>query len=151
MRKSQTKMVVLAMVATVSMWGCGADPSGLDITEARIGMPTGPNAAMYFTVTGGGEPDRLLGASTEAASAVQMHETTTGDDGTMGMSAVDGLEVPAGDGLVLEPGGFHLMLLEARRMEVGEMVDVRLVWERAGEMIVTAEVVDPGNTMGHGS
>jgi copper(I)-binding protein len=69
----------------------------------------------------------------------------------MGMRAVEGLDLPGDGVLVLEPAGVHLMLVDARRMEVGETVDVTLVWERAGEMIVTAQVVEPGNTMGHGS
>jgi copper(I)-binding protein len=35
------------------------------------------------------------------------------------------------------------------RLQVGDRVQVTLVWEQAGEMVVEAEVVAPGATMGH--
>jgi periplasmic copper chaperone A len=94
--------------------------------NARIGKPTGPNAALYFTAEGYGQDVVLTGATTEVASSVQIHETTTADDGTMGMQEIGSLDLPADGQLVLEPGGHHLMLLEADRLEVGSTVEVTL-------------------------
>jgi copper(I)-binding protein len=128
--------------------GGDADP---EVSNARVGQPAGPNAALYFTATGGDGADRLMGADTEAAAAVEMHETTQAEDGTMGMQAVDALDLPAGGSLVLEPGGFHLMLIGADGMNVGDTVEVILRWENAGEMSIEAEVVDPADTMSDGS
>ena len=71
-----------------------------------------------------------------------------GSDGTMSMARIDRLDLPADGSLVLEPGGYHLMLVDADRLEVGETVEVTLIWETAGEMAVEAEVVDPGETLG---
>ena len=143
--------VAAFLVAGALVASCGSADARVVVSEARIGQPTGPNAAMYFTAKGGSEPDRLVGAFSDAAASMELHETTTGEGGVMGMRAVEGLDLPGDGVLVLEPAGVHLMLVDARRMEVGETVDVTLVWERAGEMIVTAQVVEPGNTMGHGS
>ncbi len=67
-------------------------------------------------------------------------------DGTTGMRAIEALELPARETLVLEPGGLHLMLVEARRMEVGDTVEIVLRWEDAGEMSIEAEVVSPADT-----
>ncbi len=140
----------MAGVLAVVIAACGGGGAGgLEVTDVRIGQPTGPNAALYLTATNEGDvTDRLLGASTDAADAVELHETTMGDDGTMGMQPVDGIDLPVGDTLILEPGGYHLMLIGADRMEVGDAVDVTLTWEEAGDMTVEAEVVAASDTMG---
>lgn len=140
--------LLVAVAILVVLAACGDSGSGPDIDNARIGQPTGPNAALYFRATGYGEPDRLRGANTSAAGSMELHETTMGDDGTMTMNSLEGLDLPADGEIVLEPGGYHLMLVDAERMEVGDVVEVMLDWQMAGEMTVRAEVVDPGDTMG---
>lgn len=127
---------------------CGGDGGGIEVSDARVGQPTGPNAGLYFTATSGGEADRLLGATTESAASVELHESSVGDDGTMSMQPIDGLDLPADGELVLEPGSYHLMLIDAERLEVGDTVEVTIAWERAGDMTIEAEVVEPGDTMG---
>lgn len=138
-------MVVIAL----AIGACGGDGGGtVEISDARVGQPTGPNAALYFTASSGGEADRLVGASTDVAASVELHETTMGDDGTMGMQPVEGLDLPAGGELVLEPGGYHLMLVDADRLEVGDTIEVTTSWEQAGDLTIEAEVVEPGETVG---
>ncbi|MGD2103116.1 MAG: copper chaperone PCu(A)C [Acidimicrobiia bacterium] len=139
--------VVLASALLLA--ACGGS-GGPEISDARLGQPTGPNAAVYFTATSGGDADRLVGATTDVAGSVQIHETMMGDDGTMSMQAVEALDLPADGTLVLEPGGYHLMLLGADRLEVGDTIEVTLEWETAGEQMIEAEVVDPGDTMTDG-
>lgn len=136
--------VLFGMMAT----GCGASPGGIAIDDARIGQPTGPHAALYLTATSEGEPDRLVAASTDVAAGVEIHQTTT-EDGVMSMQRTDGLDLRAGESLMLEPGGLHLMLLDVARLDVGAVVEVTLIWETAGEMTVEAEVVEPAETMSH--
>ena len=140
-------MTVAGLAAAALLGSCGGSDGRPEIDDARVGQPTGPNAAMYFTATAGGQADRLVRAETAAAAMVEIHETTAGDDGTMGMRAVDGLDLPADGTLVFEPGGFHLMLIDSARLEVGDIVQVTLTWENAGEMVVAAEVVEPAETM----
>lgn len=133
------------LLATVV--SCSSGDEGIDIVDARLGEPAGPNAALYFTASGGDEPDQLLGASTAIAADVQIHETTTNEDGTMSMRPVDGLDIPADGELILEPGGYHLMLVDVERVEAGDEIDVTLIWENHGEMTIPVEVVAPANTM----
>lgn len=141
-------VAVVVLIGVMALAACGGGGGELEVTDVRIGQPTGPNAGLYMTATGGDEDDRLIGAATEVASSVEIHETVMGEDGTMGMQPVEGLALPAGEQLVLEPGGYHMMLIDADRLEIGEMVEVTLRWEQAGEMTVEAEVVAPGETMG---
>lgn len=144
-----------ARLATVAVVGgmiaaCGGSTDGgPEIVDARVGQPTGPNAALYFTAVAGDESDRLLGASSTVASDIQIHETTVGEDGSIGMRQVEGLDLPAGETLTLEPGALHLMLIDVERLRLGDEVDVTLVWENGGESTISAEVVAPGETMGH--
>jgi periplasmic copper chaperone A len=132
----------------ILLTGCGGGSDGLQISDARVGAPTGPNAAMYFTARGADEADSLRSATTDVANEIQIHETVISDEGTMSMRSVPRLELPAGGQLVLEPGGYHLMLLGVDELEVGGTIEVVLLWEVAGEMTVEAEVVDPSDTMG---
>jgi copper(I)-binding protein len=119
-----------------------------DVTNVRIGQPTGPNAALYFTAEGHGEADTLLSVETEAAPAAELHETVMDDGGTMSMQTLPSLELPASGDLVLEPGGYHIMLIDVDRLDVGDTVEVTLVWETSGSQSIQAMVVDPADTMG---
>lgn len=136
------------VLAGMLVTGCGSSPGGIAIADARVGQPTGPNAALYLTATSEGETDRLVAASTDVSAGVEIHQTTI-EDGVMSMQRIHGLDLPAGEPLVLEPGGLHLMLLDVARLDVGAVIEVTLIWETAGEMTVEAEVVEPADTMSH--
>lgn len=140
------KVIAGLFLTALALSACGGS-DGIEVSEVRIGEPTGPNAALYLTATSD-EDDILIGAETDVASEVQMHETVMGDDGTMGMKPVQSLMVSEGEQLILEPGGLHLMLIDVDRLDVGSEVEVSLIWENAGEQVVTAEVVEPDETMG---
>jgi len=66
-----------------------------------------------------------------------------GGHGTMAMRQVEGIDIPAGGEVMLEPGGFHIMLFDlAGPLTVGDTVPVTLTFEQAGEVKVDAEVRD---------
>lgn len=138
-------LVTAILLATVT--ACSSGDETIEIVDARLGEPAGPNAALYFTVSGGDEPDRLLGARAAAAAEVQIHETATGEDGTTTMRPIDGLDLPADGELVLEPGGYHLMLVDVERVEAGDEIEVTLIWESSGEWTIPVDVVPPADTM----
>lgn len=98
------------------------------------------NGVVYLTVTNTGEEDdALVGGETDRAERIEIHEMMVAD-GTARMQPVDGpLPIPAGETVVLEPGGLHLMLvnLTADNRD-GDVYEVTLEFERAGE--VTLEV-----------
>ncbi len=70
-------------------------------------------------------------------------DSESGDmpEAMMGMRQLeDGLELPAGEEVSLEPGGYHVMLLElAQPIAEGDTIQVTLVFENAGEVQVEAE------------
>lgn len=137
--------VVVGMIVIVVACGSGSSPT---VSDARIGQPTGPNAALYFTASGYGVADRLISASTDVAPTVELHETTMGEGGTMSMAHVQSLDLPADGQLVLEPGGYHMMLLGVDPVELGSTVEITLTWEKAGSQRIEAIVVSPAETLG---
>lgn len=109
---------------------------------AIAASPAAPMGAAYMVIRNeGAEPDRLLGASTPAAEAVELHGSAE-VEGVMRMEAVEGgLEVPAGGELRLARGGEHLMLIGlAQPFEDGTEIEVTLEFERAGAVAVTVPV-----------
>lgn len=67
--------------------------------------------------------------------------TTAMAGGMMTMREVEQIDVTAGTVVRLEPGGFHVMLLElAGPLEIGQQIPVTLTFAEAGTVEVTAEV-----------
>ncbi len=63
--------------------------------------------------------------------------------GMMTMREVDQIPVPAGESVALKPGSYHIMLLDlAAPLEVGSTVTITLTFEKAGEVVVQAQVRD---------
>jgi copper(I)-binding protein len=130
-------------------------------------------SAIYMVITGGDEDDALVKASVPAdvAGTVEIHETVAADeststmmegdmestttamagemgddmgDGMMTMQPVESIPVPAGEKVELKPGGYHVMLLDVKKvLAVGDTIDVTLTFEKAGEVTTTAEVREP--------
>lgn len=99
--------------------------------------------AAYMTITNDGdETDRLVSISTDAAEVVEVHEVKMKNN-VMEMSPLhDGLEIPAGEEVSLEPGGYHVMLIGiTRSLIAGEDFEMTLTFEKAGEVTVTVPIL----------
>jgi copper(I)-binding protein len=89
-------------------------------------------------------PATLVGASSPAASLVEVHEMRT-ENGVMQMRAVPRLPLPAGQTVALKPGGYHIMLIDLKApLSPGQKVPLTLVIETEGKarqnVTVDAEV-----------
>lgn len=72
---------------------------------------------------------KLVAARTPVARVVEIHQMMMHDD-MMHMHAVDSLALPAGREVALQPGGFHLMLLDLKeQVHAGTKVPFTLVLE----------------------
>jgi periplasmic copper chaperone A len=92
----------------------------------------------YLTVTNTGTTsDRLIGAESNAAKMVQIHEMTM-DNGVMKMRPVPGgLEIKPGQTVMLAPGGYHVMFMGLKAPFVqGQHVDAILEFQKAGKVKV---------------
>lgn len=96
------------------------------------------SGAGYLTVTNtGSSDDRLVGITADFPK-VSLHGTENAD-GVMRMFSVDAIEIPAGETVAFQPGGFHVMFmgLNGDPFEAGDKIPATLTFETAGE----AEVV----------
>jgi copper(I)-binding protein len=136
--------LLAAVVATVvAIAACSSGSGAPTIAQpwARS-APAGGNSAAYLTITGAaGQADALLSASSPVADMVQVHEVSTDTSGMTGMHPIDRLEVPAGATVTLEPGGYHLMIMGLKReLNAGGTIELDLVFEHAGKVVVQAEI-----------
>ena len=109
----------------------------IDRAQLRETPAGAPVAGGYLLITNAGDADdRLLTATTDRAPETQVHEMRMEGD-VMRMRALsDGLVIPAGQSVSLQPGGYHLMLMGPEALTPGETHDVTLTFERAGEVTV---------------
>ena len=108
------------------------------------------NGAAFMQITSKSTGDKLLKAKSDVAERVELH-THIHEQGVMRMRRVDAIEVPAGKTVMLQPGGYHVMLMDLKRpLDAGDKVDLTLVFEKAGEVAVTA-TVEPIGAKGPGS
>jgi copper(I)-binding protein len=117
----------------------GAGP--VTVEEAYI-LPNGPVAGMFGEVVNPGPaPVTLVGGSAPEVGMVQIHEyVKEGTKETM-REIPGGLEVPAGGSVRLQPGGYHVMLMQVSAdWNVGDTVPVTLQLAGGQTVAVEAEV-----------
>jgi hypothetical protein len=88
-----------------------------------------------------GVDDALIGASSPAATMVELHESSADASGMMAMHPVERVAIPAGGSAELKPGGLHLMLVGLTEpLVVGSKIDLTLKFQTAAPITVQAEV-----------
>jgi copper(I)-binding protein len=97
--------------------------------------------AAYLTLENSGSgPVVIDRVSSPDFARVEIHRSEVAD-GMARMIAVERLEIPAGGSLALEPGGYHLMLFDARRpLRAGESTTLLLHRDNGSEIRVTVPV-----------
>lgn len=107
------------------------------------GMGMGGVSAVYMLITNNGEEDvTLVGASTDMSGEVQIHETTVEDDVATMQELEDGLVIPAGETVTLEPGGYHVMLLDLQgNLVEGETLSITLEFEGADAVDLDVPII----------
>jgi periplasmic copper chaperone A len=106
-------------------------------------MSGGRSAAYMQIRNGSGTADRLVRASSDVATTVEIHNVIMENDVAQ-MRPVEAIDVPANGSVELRPGGYHVMLLGLTRdLTPGETVRLTLTFERAGDVQVDAPVREP--------
>lgn len=127
---------------TIGAASAAAAPPIVADAWIRATPPGAVTAAGYLTITSTDAADRLVGAATPAAGAVEIH-THVVEAGAQHMVRVAELTLPAGEAVRLTPGGQHLMLIDiARPMVPGTKVALSLRFADAGTVEIQVPVVD---------
>lgn len=90
------------------------------------------------------EPIGIVGASTDVAEMVELHETIIDANGTTVMQAVEaGFLIEPGQTLTFEPGGDHVMLMGLTQdLIAGDQVSFSLTLSTGTTMEIDAEIRD---------
>ena len=118
---------------------------------ARATVPAQKAGGGLLTIENKGAADRLLSASSPASKTMELH-TMSMEDNVMKMREVKAIDVPAKGKVELKPGGLHLMFIDLNGpLKAGEVVPVKLRFEKAGEVEIKVKVIDmKGGHSGHG-
>lgn len=140
------RLIGLAALFILALSACtgGGD---LEVSNARANLTLpSDTGTVYLTITNNTSRDEtLLGAAIPGCTNTEIHEMAM-EDGVMRMSRVEGgsIVIPAGETLVLEPGGLHIMCLgKTGNFQVERTVKVNLAFKNAGSMTLDVEVIAP--------
>ncbi len=156
--KAKQLFAATAALLTLSTTPIGAETTleALRIVDpfARATLPNQPVAGGFMVITNTGDTDdTLVAASSSAAARMEIHEMAMDGD-VMRMREIEGgLIIPAGETVMLKPGGFHIMFMDLSGPLVeGNETEVTLTFEMAGDVTLAMPVVARGKGgMGHGS
>ncbi|WP_424933342.1 copper chaperone PCu(A)C [Amaricoccus macauensis] len=152
------KTHILAAAGAVALFALSPMAGAHEFTQGGItvdhpmAFETAPSARAgggFMTIANDGdEDDRLIAVRAEFPK-VEIH-TTLEENGVSKMVHVAAIDLPAGETVALEPGGYHVMFmgLDGDPFEVGEEIEATLVFEKAGELDITFNVEARG-AVGH--
>lgn len=139
------RCVALAIATTVVLAACNSEYRSVTVDDAwgRASPAAATNAAFYMTIEGGSEADTLVSANTDACGITELHVSVM-NDGVMSMQHLpEGIDVPAGETVLLEPGSFHVMCIDRQQDFVaGDSVSLTLEFAEAGTTAVEVEIRD---------
>lgn len=124
-------------------------PPAVHVRNAWIRwLPAGLPSGAYATIAnGGGATVRLTGASSPDYGMVMLHESRLAH-GDSSMVMIDHLDIPAHGSATLAPGGYHLMLMHAKKtIKPGDKVPIILRFAGGDTLQVDFPVL-PANASG---
>lgn len=135
----------IAMAALLSFGPARAEGPEISGAFIRATLPRAPVGGAYAAIANPGpEDDRLVSVSAPVGDGAEIHEMTHAD-GAMSMRALpEGLAIPAGSTVTLQPGGLHIMIhgLTAP-LKQGDSLDLTLNFEKAGARKVAFAILAP--------
>ncbi len=119
------RLAVILLATTVVACGTPEPPLVISELEVTNPIPGRHMSAGFFILTNNtDEVISITGVNSPQFTRVEIHETTL-TDGVSRMRELDVLEVPAHGSVVLERGGKHLMLIQAR--DIGDSVTLQFL------------------------
>ena len=136
--KTTTVAALTFLLAAVTPAYADVDVESLWLRES---IPGQPNGAGFGVLRNRGTEDMLLvGASTSVANDVEIHQHVREGE-QMRMEQMDVLVIPAGASVTLQPGGYHLMLMQLNEpLRIGNAHEVTLIFSDGSSLNVAAEV-----------
>ena len=124
--------ILVSIVLTAC--GAGSAESGIEVNQVKMGAGAqGEDRAVYLAMQNhGSETDQLIGASSDAAEAVQLQN---------GTDVVDVIPVYADKEFVFIPDGYHVMLVGLKQdLHVGDEIEVVLDFRDHEDLTISVPV-----------
>ena len=127
-----------------------ADTITVNDPYVRAVPPMVKTSAAFMQIQNSGESEHfVVGASTPAAGAVELHMHTN-DDGVMRMRRIPHIHLPPGQTVVLQPGGLHIMLFDLKSaINPGDELPVTLTFDDGSTKDISAVVRTVQSRMKH--
>lgn len=107
----KAKLTALALLSAFAL--AHAQTVTVDQPWVRPTVPGQKGTGGFATITSKADA-QLVGVRAAVAGVGEVHEMKMEPNGTMRMSAVKAIELPAGKPVELKPGGLHIMLLDLK-------------------------------------
>jgi periplasmic copper chaperone A len=128
------KVNVLVFTAMAALAAQSAWAANISVTDAwaRATMPGQKVSGAYMQLQSDADA-RLVSASSPAVPRVEVHEMKMDGD-VMRMREVKSIDLPKGKRISLEPGGYHIMLMNLTKpITAGEVIPLTMVVESGGK------------------
>ncbi len=144
----QKRFVVGALVC--ALWSVPAWAQvKIDEPWARATV-AGQKATGVFMKLTATQASQLVGVSSPVAGVAEVHEMKM-DGNVMKMAAVPAIELPAGKPVALQPGGYHVMLMDLKGpLAKDTSVTITLKFKDSKGVVSQQEVKLPVKEMTHG-
>lgn len=110
---------------------------------SRITAPTVKMGAAFMEITNNSKKDDiLLTANADVSKKIEIHKTTIDKEGVMKMREMkEGIPLPAGKTVTLQPGGLHIMLMGLKApLKLDDTYKMTLKFKNAPEKTITIKV-----------
>ena len=140
MRPSLVHLLPVLAITLAAFAARADDAPVVSDAWSRATAPGVEVGAAYLVIKGGSRDDRLVGASSERAAMVHLHDVVE-EDGVAKMRSTEDVEVSAGQRVELAPKGKHLMLMGLDApLVAGQTYTLVLQFAASGEQTVTVTV-----------
>lgn len=145
--KASLAAALIASTLALPAWAANVSVSD---AWARATMPGQKVSGAYMQLRSDADA-RLVGASSPGVPRVEVHEMSMDGD-VMRMREVKAIDLPQGKTVSLEPGGFHIMLMNLPKpIAAGEIVPLTLVVEAGGKRQTIEVKAEARSPMGGGA
>ena len=134
---------IIAALLGLASRSVAAEPP-ITVSDAWSRPATGAGVVYATIANSATTPDRLVGATTPSAAAVELHESMRGSgsmNGVESMQPITAIAVPAQGSVTLAPGGYHLMLTGLKKdLQANDAFLVRMHFANAGWIVTIVRV-----------
>jgi hypothetical protein len=147
------KTLISTIVTATALMTTHAFANNVEASDAwaRASAGMAGAGAIFLTLNNSGTQDDVLkSAATDVAKRIELHHHTM-VNGVMEMRQVEGgIKVPAGKTVMLQPGGYHIMLMNLNApLKKGASFPVTLTFSSGETQTLNVKVMSPAS-MGAG-